>query len=221
MNYYDFFDALKANNNRDWFLAHKDTYTALRAQWVATMGGIMARISTFWPQVAGLDAGRATYRIYRDLRFSADKTPYKTHLGTLIEPGGGKLCRAGLYVQIGSDTDLNGVYAGIWHPDNAKLRKLRKAIDDNAEEFAAIAADPALTKAFGPEWHGDALKTAPKGYAKDHPLIDFLRLKDIGKCAALTRRQVLSADFADIVVQKARAAMPLINFINYSLDEEI
>lgn len=221
MNYFEFFDAIAANNNREWFAAHKDIYLDLRARWIATMQKAMMQIGEFWPEVRHLDMNRATYRIYRDIRFSPDKTPYKTHIGTLIEPGGGKLCRAGIYIQAASDPTDSGIYAGIWHPEMPKLRKIRKAIADNAEEFLSIAEDKALIDAYGTEWYGDRLVTAPQGYAKDHPMIEFLRMKDIGKYAVISREDILGDHWADIIVEHVRAALPLVEFLNYSIDEDL
>lgn len=219
MTYQDFFNQLEHNNNREWFNARKDQYLGLRRQWINTMQQVFAQVAEFWPEVRYADAARNTFRIYRDIRFSNDKTPYKTHIGTVLTTPG-LTSHSGFYIQAGGDSAGSGIYAGIWHPEKEQLRKLRRAIAYNDDEFAAIAEDPALIREYGETWDGESLKTAPKGYDVNHPMIKYLRLKDIGKYAEIPNNIVDSPDFVAVVVEKIRAALPLVQFLNYSLAEE-
>lgn len=218
MNPYKFFEALKRNNNRPWYAEHKPEYEAIRQWWLDGMARVHALVAEQWPEVTY--SNLKTFRIYRDTRFSADKTPYKTHIGsTLAPPSSHDVHCPGVYLEVGiPDTD-SGVFAGIWAPENKVLQKLRKAIVDNREEWEEIVNDPTFLK-FYPEWFGERLKTAPKGWPKDHPMIEYLRLKHIGKYSAMTRRDFMSDKWPDIMAERIIAAVPMLRFLDYSLNEE-
>ena len=216
---FDFFNRLSRNNNREWFNTHKDEYMQLRAQWIDDVQRFINIISESWPEIRYTEAKRCTYRIYRDTRFSPDKTPYKTHIGSFIVPRK-DIPAAGLYLHAGIIPAENGIYTGIWHPEPAQLKKLRRAIDTNSEEWLGIVENPAMSAAFD-GWFGDAVKTAPKGYDKNHPLIKYLRLKDIGVFAHIPDSAFTDHSWVNIAADKAKAALPLGNFINYSLTEDV
>lgn len=218
---FEFFDSLAANNNRPWFQVNKERYTALRGEWIAGMNRVIAAVGAEWPEVAHQDASRCTYRIYRDVRFSPDKSPYKTYISSSVADPALRGCHSGIYVTAGVKSADTGIYAGVWAPEAPLLRKLRRAIDDNAEEFLDIVNAPALVKLYGKGWAGDALKTAPKGYDKEHPMIEYLRLKDIGKFCPMTRRDFESRDWPEIVAERILPALPLVRFIDYSILEEV
>ena len=218
---FEFFARLDRNNNRVWFQEHKPEYQALRAEWIAGIARTIAALSQDWPEVACLDPARATYRVYRDIRFSADKTPYKTFLSSTVTPPA--LLRGshtGIYVQAGHNQADTGIYGGIWCPDAPALRKIRAAIDANAEEWLEIVNDPALTAVYGTGWCGQALKTAPKGYDRDHPLVEYLRLKDIGKFTRLPRSFFADAAWPEALADRMRPLLPLMRFLIYTLFEE-
>lgn len=217
---FEFFARLNANNNRPWFLEHKGEYDALRAEWIQGLGRVIADLSEDWPEIKYLDPARATYRVYRDVRFSQDKTPYKTYLSSSITPPALPKGHTGIYLQAGHSKADTGIYGGIWCPETEQLKKLRKAIVDNADEWLEIVNDPALTAVYGTGWVGDALKTAPKGYDRDHPMIEYLRLKDIGKFAQLPRRTFADPRWPERVADLMRPLIPLNRFIIYSLYEE-
>lgn len=217
---FQFFQELSRNNNREWFALHKAEYQDLRAQWIQHMNAVAAMLQPEWPELAGYDAARATYRIYRDIRFSHDKTPFKTHIGTSFAPPAFRGGHVGIYVQAGKPRTDAGVWGGIWQPDAATLRKLRKAIVDNDEEWLEIVNDIRLTAVYGTQWYGEALKTAPKGYEKDHPLIEYLRLKDIGKFSAMTAADFSGPNWPTHLAERMTPLIPLMRFITYSLTEE-
>ncbi|MGM9865592.1 MAG: DUF2461 domain-containing protein [Muribaculaceae bacterium] len=217
---FDFFDRLAANNNRPWFVEHKAEYDELRAAWIQGLGRVIAALSDEWPEVRWLDPARATYRIYRDVRFSNDKTPYKTHIGSSIAPPALLKSHIGLYIQAGHIKDDTGIYGGMWCPEAAELRKIRKAIVVNSEEWLDIVNSPAMLRTYGHRWFGEALKTAPKGYDRDHPLIEYLRLKDIGKFTILNRGLFADPAWPDRVADLSRPLIPLCKFLIYTLYEE-
>lgn len=219
MNPYIFFENLKANNNREWFAQHKHEYDEIRTWWTQGMEIVKTKIADAWPEVALSNV--KTFRIYRDTRFSLDKTPYKTHIGSIIAPPEShNVHHPGVYLEVGVPDSDSGVFAGIWAPEASELKKLRKAIVDNIEEWEEIVTDPNLLK-FYPEWFGERLKTAPKGWPKDHPQIEYLRLKHIGRYAAMTRRQFSSDNWTDLLAQRIVVAVPLLRFLSYSLSEDV
>lgn len=217
---FDFFDRLAVNNNRPWFMEHKAEYDDLRARWIKGVGGVIAALSDEWPEVRWLDPARATYRIYRDVRFSGDKTPYKTHLSSSIAPPAILKSHIGLYLEAGHVKDNTGIYGGMWCPDAAALRKIRKAIVDNSDEWLEIVNSPEMLRIYGKKWYGDALKTAPKGYDRDHELIEYLRLKDIGKFTCLNRGLFNDPSWPDSIVDLSRPLIPLVKFLAYTVYEE-
>ncbi len=218
MNPYTFFEELKKNNNRPWFAENKPRYEEIRQWWTEGMAKVHAMVADTWPEVRYSDV--KTFRIYRDTRFSADKTPYKTHIGsTLAPPRSADVHHPGVYMECGIPDADSGVFAGVWCPESNDLKKLRHAIVDNIEEWEEIVNAPELNALYG-DWFGERLKTAPKGWPKDHPQIEYLRLKHIGRAAAITRRQFMSADWPELIAERITAAVPLLRFLDYSLNEE-
>ena len=113
----------------------------------------------------------------------------------------------------------SGIYGGLWCPDSAMLRKIRRAIVDNIEEFEDIVNSPDLISTF-PDWCGESLKTVPKGYDRNHPLAHYIRLKDFARFAHIPRQQFLDPDWPEIIAEKFSKIAPLIQFLNYSISEE-
>jgi uncharacterized protein (TIGR02453 family) len=220
MNPYPFLEELAQNNNRPWFQANKERYEALRAEWYDHLERIIAAMSQWEPEMARRTARDCAFRIYRDTRFSPDKTPYKTYLSAAMSPYGRNLKRAGYYIQLDICDEESGIYGGLWCPEAPMLRKLRNAIVDNIEEFESIINEPELKRLY-PNWIGRALKTAPKGWPKDHPQIELLRLTDYGKGLNLSRDFYLSPDWPERIAELMRPLKPLIDFLNYSIDEEL
>ncbi len=217
---FDFFERLHNNNNRPWFMEHKAEYQAIREEWIRGIGRCIASLAADWPEVRYLDPARATYRIYRDVRFSNDKTPYKDYISSSITPPALFKSHIGIYVQAGFEKADTGIYGGIWAPEAPELRKIRKAIVDNSEEWLEIVNAPDLLRVFGADWCGDRLKTAPKGYDRDHPLVEYLRLKDIGKQAVLPRGVFADPAWPEILADRMRPLLPLNRFLIYTLYEE-
>lgn len=218
MNPFAFFEKLKDNNNREWFGAHKQEYEQIRAWWTEGIERVRMLVTEAWPEVAYSDI--KTFRIYRDTRFSLDKTPYKTHIGsTIAPPGVYNVHNAGVYLEAGIPDSDTGVFAGVWAPESKDLKKLRKAIVDNIEEWEDIVCNPEFVKVY-PEWFGERLKTAPKGWPKDHPQIEYLRLKHFGRYSAMTRKMFLTDAWIDEMAGRISVAVPMLRFLSYSLNEE-
>lgn len=217
MNPLPFLNELAANNDRPWFQAHRDEYEQVRRAWIADIDRFIAACSQWEPAYARLSGADSIYRIYRDTRFSPDKTPYKTHMAAYLSPRGRRVNMAGVYIQAGGD--MSGLYAGLWMPRSDELRKLRHAIVDNIEEFEEIISEPVFRSRF-PEWCGPRLKTIPKGWPREHPQAELLRLLSFG-----VEYPVPDSFWDDPAWPEQAAALlaptkPLLDFLNYSLFEE-
>lgn len=221
MNIYDFLDQVAANNNRPWFAAHRSEFDVLRLEWLDQLQRLINSMSLWEPAMAAIDAKEASYRFYRDTRFSLDKSPYKTFFSALLSPWGRKTKLASWYVQIDSRNEENGLYCGLWMPDSAMLNKMRHAIVDNIEEWEEILSNPIFCKSW-PHWANISplLKTAPAGWAKDHPQIQYLRMRDYGKYRSCSRKFFLDPSWPEATAEIMSSAKPFIDFINYSLTEE-
>jgi len=214
---YEFLRQLAANNNREWFAEHKPEYVGLRGLWEADVDRLIGYMSEWEPRLSHLTAKSSAYRIYRDIRFSPDKTPFKTFFSAAFSQYGKSTHRACYYLHMDGTTE-GGLYGGMWCPDSAMLRKLRKAIVDNIEEFESIIKNPELGSVF-PDWYGERLKTVPKGYDRNHPQAEYLRLKEYGRFAPVKPEVFCDPSWPEIVSEKFRVIRPFVEFLNYSLDE--
>lgn len=216
---YDFLDELKANNNRQWFEEHRATYERLREQWLDDLDRLIGLMSRWDPELASQTGRGSAYRIYRDTRFSKDKTPYKTYFSAAICRGGRKSPYAGYYIELGdANIHYQGLYGGIWCPQPATLRKLRHAIVDNIEEWEAIVNSPDMLGQW-PGWCSSTLKTIPKGWDRNHPQAEYLRMTNYGKFINCQRSFFLDPQWPEHAAERFRTLSPMINFINYSIDE--
>ena len=216
-----FLRRLGQNNDRAWFNAHRDEYEAARRQWFDEVDRLIARLATYHPEVAVRDARASSYRINRDTRFSPDKSPYKQWFAASFSPSPVRDAGAGYSLQLDSRPGESGLYAGMYCLDSAQLRKMRHAIVDNIDEFRGIIAEPGLRELYGDSWVGPALKTIPQGWPKDHPDADLLRLKSYGKFHELPQAFFSSPSWPEEAADMLAPTRPLVDFINYSLEEEL
>lgn len=214
----DFLSSLAAHNNREWFDDHKQEYEdAVRSpalDFIAAMGDELRAISPHF--VADpRKVGGSLMRVYRDVRFGRDKRPFKTNIGIQFRHKLGKDVHApGFYLHIEPDGCFIGV--GIWHPDAPALGRLRTAIAENGKTWLKASREPRFAKSF--ELAGDALVNAPRGYAKDHPLLDDLKRKDFIAVASLPDSRVVSTALKTDVVKSYRTAAPYMKFLCRALD---
>lgn len=213
-----FLKEVSVNNNRPWFAEHRDEYDALREEWLQSLDRLIADMTRWEPRLAGQTAKSSTYRFYRDTRFSPDKSPFKTYFSAAISPYGRKSDHAGYYIQIGVDSQATGLYGGLWCPPAPILNKLRHAIVDNIEEFEQIISAPEIATQF-PGWLGDTLRTIPKGWDRNHPQAPLLRLKEYGRFHRCTPKFFSTPDWPEKASQLFSALQPLVEFLNYSIDE--
>lgn len=213
---YIFLNELAANNNREWFNRNKPRYEQVRSEWLEGVQRLIDCLAYSEPSLAHVSARDCAYRIYRDTRFSHDKTPYKTYFSALISPTGRHCDRACYYFHQGADETV--IYSGLWCPEPKILKKVRRAIIDNVEEFREITETPEIQELY-PGWYGPQLKTAPKGYDRNHPHIDLLRLTEYGKCHPLDPSIFDDPEWPRKVADLLLVLKPMNDFLNYSIDE--
>ena len=210
----DFLKKLDKNNNRDWFNANKAAFQSANDNMVALAGDLIGRIARFDPEVGALDPKACVFRIYRDVRFSKDKSPYKTNLGAFIAPGGRKGLAPGYYFHI--QPNMFFAAAGKHMPDAGETLKIRNAIAGNTKEFLRIVNSKAFTSRFG-GLDGGRLTRPPKGFAADHAAIEYLKLKSFTVSEEFTAKDATSKDYAKILADSFKAAYPLNEFLRKAL----
>ncbi|HOW83368.1 MAG TPA: DUF2461 domain-containing protein [Spirochaetota bacterium] len=205
----DFLKGLGANNNREWFKAHRADYDRARADFELFLGCLISLVAKFDPPVGRLAPEDCMFRIYRDTRFSRDKTPYKTNFGAVLSPGGNRMSPAGYYVHIEPGSCMAG--GGIYHPDPEVLYRVRQKIDREFTAFRKIITGKSFTKYFD-GIHGDALVNVPRGFDKESPAADYLKFKDLYSMALFSNKEALADDFTVEVAKRFRAVKKLNDF---------
>ena len=222
-----FLREVAANNNRPWFQAHKADYEAAKAEFDGGVAQAIACIASFDPSVAHLTVKDATYRFYRDTRFSADKSPYKNHFGAYIAAHGKKALHGGYYIHLepGGCMVACGNY---WLPTNI-LTSCRNEIMANEEEWLARVESPEFLSYFGaPEeatWESkqgfglEKLKTAPSGFPRDYAHLRYLRMKDYCCWHRVSDRFFQGDRWLKEMEPIFRAAKPMMDFMNAVIDD--
>ena len=213
---YQFLSDLKHNNNRGWFNSNKERFETAKFEFEQFIAELIRRIAEFDPGIEGLDPRRCIFRIYRDTRFSRDKSPYKTNLGAhLVATAAKPHDRAGYYVHIQPQkTFLAG---GAYMPPAPWLKAIRESIAKEGKEFIRIINSPDFTGYFG-AMSGEKLKTTPRDYTADHPYIDLLRHKSFLAMHEVPDKQAMSADFITHAARVFAALKPFDDFLNNALD---
>ncbi|MDR0843910.1 MAG: DUF2461 domain-containing protein [Tannerella sp.] len=214
---FKFLEELKVNNNREWFQKNKKRYDVLHKQFVEAVQQLIERIAVFDPEIAGLDAKSCVYRIYRDLRFSQDKTPYKTHFGAYMTGYGGRTSPyAGYYVHLEPGNAL--LSGGVWCPPPPLLKKLRQDIYDNMDEFLEIIENEKF-KATYPVLDGELLKRMPAGLPQDCPYDYILKHKDFVVSAMKPDAFFSEKDWMDKTIEDFKTLLPFNHFLNYTVSD--
>ena len=208
-----FLEELGHNNNRPWFQENKSRYESdVLNPALAFIGAFHPRLMNISPFFIASDrrVGGSLMRVYRDTRFSKSKKPYKTNVGIQFRHEYGKDVHApGFYVHIAPEECLLGV--GLWRPDGTALAKIRQAIVDDSAKWKRVRDNKGFRSEF--ELAGESLKTAPRGFPKDHPLIEDLRRKDFIAMQILTEEDVMSERFIDDVESAFSASSPYMRFL--------
>jgi len=211
---YDFLVSLKQNNSREWFQANNSWYNEAKSDFEQFVTDLIADISKFDPQIGIVKPKDCIFRIFRDVRFSKDKSPYKTNFGAYIVPGGKKSGMAGYYFHISPEECF--LAGGIWHPDPETLKKLRKEIYENIDEFLAILNDQEFSKYFD-QIYGEKLVNPPAGYPADFPHIDLLKFKDYNVYREFPYQELFSKNIIHYSTSIYKLMYPFNRFLNYSL----
>jgi len=213
----DFLKKIKTNNNRDWFEKNKSRYIAAKDDVEKNIDVIIKGIRSFDKRITQeLTAKKCVFRIYRDVRFSKDKRPYKNNLGASINPGGKMAIAPGYYIHI--EPGKAFVAGGMWMPPAPELGKIRQEIDYNQKEFLKIINDKNFKKFFGELDTDDKLVNGPKGYPKDHPLMEILKLKSYIVVSEIKEKDVLGKNFEKTVIAICKAMQPFNNFLQRAID---
>ncbi|MCG8475598.1 MAG: DUF2461 domain-containing protein [Cytophagales bacterium] len=211
----DFLKKLKDHNTKEWMEENRDSYLQARGELLDFTERLIQGMGAFDPELLNLDPKKSVFRLHRDVRFSKNKEPYKTNFGIFLAPGGKNSGNAGYYVHLqpGGKSFLGG---GIYMPDADVLRKVRQEIDYNGEALEEIVKDKNFRRVYS-EFDGERLKTAPKGYPKDHPRIEWLRLKHYIFFHNVSDDQVKSVNFAQFTVGQLKALKPFVDFLNTAI----
>lgn len=208
---FEFLRQLAANNTREWMNDHKSLYQNAKNDFENIIRQYLEHLGTLDPELSKLTPKDCIFRLHRDIRFSRDKTPYKTNFGASMAPGGRKSPKATYYLHIQPDSSF--IAGGIYMPQNDILKLLRQEIDYNINEFLAITEDKSFKKYF-PSFEGESLKKAPKGYDPDHPHIDILKHKHFIVSHPVRDTDVLSPGFEAFSVKIFQTIKPFNDFLN-------
>lgn len=215
-----FLEDLKANNNRDWFLDNKKRYEVFKKDYHQLVADFLDALKPLDPTLEMLEVKNCTFRINRDIRFSKDKSPYKDHLGIWISSGAKGQNRSGYYVHI----EKGGCFiaGGLHSPESDDLKKVRKEIAYFYEDLEEIINDINFKKEFKAldVSESNSLKNPPRGYEKEHPAIEYLKLKSFTVTQKYELSEVLKKDFVAEMSKKLILLKPLNDFINRALTSE-
>lgn len=209
-----FLTELKQNNNREWFQENKSLYEEAKSEFDEFINILIPKIKEFDKDIDVNSAKECTYRIYRDVRFSKNKEPYKTNFGAYISKEGRKSKFAGYYIQI--EPELSFAGGGVYCPQPAVLKSIRQDIYSDANKFKEIITDTNFKKIF-PEMFGEKLKTAPRGFPKDFEDISLLNYKSYVVVKNLSNKDILSNNFLNKLLDIFKTQKPFNDYINGTL----
>jgi len=214
-----FLSDLNRNNNREWFGEHKVRYDRAREEVKKLVEQLIVGLSAFDPQITpAIPADKCLFRIYRDIRFRKDKTPYKTWLGAGISVNGRKLDGPEYYIHVQPGNSF--IAAGYWRPDKDHLAAIRQEIDYNGAELEKILGDlEQLPHQIRPD-RDDMLKRAPAGYDPDHPWIDLLRLKSFTLSRPISDAEWCEPDAISNLLEIFQQMYPFKLFIHQAIGDE-
>jgi uncharacterized protein (TIGR02453 family) len=209
----EFLKGIKVNNNRDWFIRNKRAYIEAKENFETFIQQIINSIVLFDSDIKGIEVKNCVYRFNRDIRFTNDKSPYKSHFGAYIVRGGkvnGDKC-AGYYIHVEPGNNL--IAGGAYMPPTAWLTEIRQKIDYDPDRFIMIINSREFKRYFGTIM-GEKLKKAPKGFPNDHPNIELLKYKSYLLSNEVSDKLVTSADFFEYIINVSKAMKPFNDFLN-------
>lgn len=213
----EFLRQLAANNHKAWMDEHRADYQRVRTEFTTLIRQLLQELQAFEPDIRGLQPADVMYRLHKNDRSQRDPETYKRHLSAGLKPGGRHSPWAGYYVVLEPGGE-SYVGAGRWEPEPQQLARIRQEIHYNAPVFHTLRQEPAFVQQFPAGLdRTDALKTAPKGYDRHDPDIDWLRLKRFFVWEPFSDADVIRPDFAERVVKAWRTAQPFVHFLNEAM----
>ncbi len=214
-----FLKDLRKNNNKEWFDNNRKQYEQAKSDFERLTADVLERLGQTDETIAHLQPKDCLFRINRDVRFSKDKSPYKTNMGMSIARGGKKVNFPGYYFHF--EPGASFAAGGLWMPMAPELKKVRQEIDYNWEEFKKILESEEFKTVFGDlQKSGEtSLSRPPKGYDATHPGIEYLKLKSFIASASVSDADILSTDLASKITAIFQALRPLIDFCNRALEK--
>ncbi|KAH7041768.1 hypothetical protein BKA57DRAFT_369558, partial [Linnemannia elongata] len=216
----EFLRDLKLNNDREYMMLNQERCDQAKADFLDFIRMVKEGLLEADPDVMDQEPKQSMMRIHRDIRFSNDKTPYKDHFSCFFSKGGKKSIAAGYYFGVGSNGETF-VGCGAWDIGSAALSRVRHGIVDHADRFNAILATDAIKRITGGKTGIEALreghtplKTGPKGFDKDHPMIEFLKKKSFAVGRKFEDRQVVNEGFLEEVLSTFDACVDLVHILN-------
>ena len=213
----EFLSKLRKNNNREWFEQHRDEYEASQQELLAFADDMIQQIQAFDPAVGEQTPKNAIFRIYRDIRFSKDKTPYKTARGVFIKPGGRKSPFGSYYIHIEPGASFAG--GGIYHPRKPILDAVRNKIYFEYDAFFDVINHPDFKKTFGEITSDEKLKRMPKGFDDGHPAENYLKYKSLVTGAPVSDEFMKDPILTEKLASLLQQAKPFIHFLNEAVEE--
>ena len=210
-----FLTAIKKNNNREWFEKNKDRYVVAKDNVAEMIDAFLKEAVKFEKGFANLTSKECVYRIYRDVRFSKDKKPYKNNLGASVNVGGKKAMNAGYYIHV--EPGRAFIAGGMWMPPGDQLKMIRQEIDYNGKDIRAILKKKDFKSYYGELDQSYALKTSPKGYAKDHKDIEILKLTSFIVWHPFKDTEVLNKSFVKEIGKGAKIMKPMLDFLKVAI----
>lgn len=211
-----FLKDLAKHNDRAWFEKNKAKYLEAKDQFDQFVAKLVHDLTGFDESLAGLDPKKITFRIYRDVRFSKNKLPYKSNMSAGISPRGKMVAEPGVYLHI-QPNNKSFVAAGLWMPEPEPLGKIRQEIDYNGDALKKIMTGKKFKKMYGAFETEYALKNIPKGYENDHPNAEWLKLKSFVVSHGFTDEEVTRKDFMKAVMDAYKTAKPLNDFLKEAI----
>lgn len=212
----DFLKEIAANNNRIWFENHRDEYNKARMAFESMVDDLLKSITEFDEGIGHLTVKDCTYRFYRDIRFSPDKSPYKRHFGAYINSHGKKSYHGGYYLHIEPGNCLLG--GGAYCLTPPILRSVRREIMENIGEFREIVEAPAFRDRF-PEIGMERIKTVPQGFRKDFPYMQYIRPKDYSVVTHIPDTFFDDAGWLSTATEVFKVMKPYLDFLNFTIDD--
>lgn len=215
-----FLNDLTANNNTEWMHANKKRYEQYKKDYHNLIAAVLEEIKPLDKSLEPLEIKNCTFRINRDIRFSKDKSPYKTNLGIWMTTNKNRKNSPGYYIHFEKGKCF--IAGGVWCPESEELKKIRREIAFFHDDLEKVVNDKIFKKEFGELdiEEGNALKSAPKGYDPNHPAIEFLKLKSFTVSQPIDEKWFTDKDFGKKVAQKLILIKPLNDFLNRALDTE-